>query len=116
MFIFISLGFLNTQETSKIIDQLVTTLSSDSTEVACEKECHILITDSTSVFQHMCPFLCHSWVYFIHFHYKEKTKYEYSGNYLKKDIVKKNVLDCIFSYTTFLLILITKINMILLLI
>ncbi|XP_052683985.1 uncharacterized protein LOC128164254 isoform X2 [Crassostrea angulata] len=53
-------SFLNTQETSKIIDQLVTTLSSDTTEVACEKECHILIADSTSVFQHMCPFLCHS--------------------------------------------------------
>ncbi|XP_062618569.1 uncharacterized protein LOC134280156 [Saccostrea cucullata] len=52
--------FLNTEETSKIIDQLVTTLGSDDSEIACEKECHVLITDSTSVFQHMCPFLCHS--------------------------------------------------------
>lgn len=57
---FLFLDFINTQETSNIIDQLVATLSSDSSEVACEKECHILITDSTSVFQHMCPFLCHS--------------------------------------------------------
>ncbi|XP_061179582.1 uncharacterized protein LOC133188223 [Saccostrea echinata] len=53
-------NFLNTEETSKIIDQLVTTLGSDDSELACEKECHVLITDSTSVFQHMCPFLCHS--------------------------------------------------------
>ncbi|XP_048754983.1 uncharacterized protein LOC125665983 [Ostrea edulis] len=53
-------SFLNTQETSNIIDQLVATLSSDETEVQCEKECHVLIRDSTSVFQHMCPFLCHS--------------------------------------------------------
>ncbi|XP_061180004.1 uncharacterized protein LOC133188551 [Saccostrea echinata] len=52
--------FLNTQETAHIVDQLVATLSSDETEVACEKECHVLIRDSTSVFQHMCPFLCHS--------------------------------------------------------
>ncbi|XP_022308690.1 uncharacterized protein LOC111114602 [Crassostrea virginica] len=53
-------NLLNTEESSKIIDQLVVTLSSDSSEAACETECHVLIRDSTSVFQHMCPFLCHS--------------------------------------------------------
>ncbi|XP_022309385.1 uncharacterized protein LOC111115092 isoform X2 [Crassostrea virginica] len=53
-------NFLNTNETSHIIDQLVATFGSHETEVQCERECHILIKNSESVFQHMCPFLCHS--------------------------------------------------------
>jgi hypothetical protein len=53
-------ALLNTGETGRLVDQLVKTLSSDETEAACETECHVLIRDSTSVFQHMCPFLCHS--------------------------------------------------------
>lgn len=53
-------NFINTEETAKIIDQLVATLGSHETEVQCEHQCHALIKDSTSVFQHMCPFICHT--------------------------------------------------------
>ncbi|XP_062618567.1 uncharacterized protein LOC134280155 [Saccostrea cucullata] len=53
-------NFLNTAETAHLVDQLVANLGTDENEAACEKECHVLIRDSTSVFQHMCPFLCHS--------------------------------------------------------
>uniref|UniRef100_A0A8W8MW25 Uncharacterized protein n=6 Tax=Magallana gigas TaxID=29159 RepID=A0A8W8MW25_MAGGI len=53
-------NFINTEETSKIIDQLVATLGADESEKTCEAHCHTLILSSTSVFQHMCPFLCHS--------------------------------------------------------
>ncbi|XP_022307242.1 uncharacterized protein LOC111113338 [Crassostrea virginica] len=53
-------NFLNTNETSRIIDQLVEHFGSHETEVQCEHQCHALIKDSDSVFQHMCPFLCHS--------------------------------------------------------
>uniref|UniRef100_A0A8W8MW35 Uncharacterized protein n=2 Tax=Magallana gigas TaxID=29159 RepID=A0A8W8MW35_MAGGI len=50
---------LNGQEARNIIDQLVTFLSSDTSEAKCESECHTLIANPQSTLQHLCPFMCH---------------------------------------------------------
>lgn len=57
MFFFLAL--LNGQEARNIIDQLVTFLSSDTSEAKCESECHTLIANPQSTLQHLCPFMCH---------------------------------------------------------
>lgn len=53
------LALLNGQEAKNIIDQLVTFLSSDTSEAKCESECHTLIANPQSTLQHLCPFMCH---------------------------------------------------------
>lgn len=59
----IRLAFLNSQEATHLIDQLVESLATNDNEAKCEQECHVLITNQDSVFQHLCPFMCHSYVF-----------------------------------------------------
>lgn len=61
---FLYLAFLNSQEATHLIDQLVETLTTNDNEAKCEQECHVLITNQDSVFQHLCPFMCHSYGFF----------------------------------------------------
>uniref|UniRef100_A0A8W8MS78 Uncharacterized protein n=1 Tax=Magallana gigas TaxID=29159 RepID=A0A8W8MS78_MAGGI len=58
-------AFLNNQEVTNIVDQLAVMLTSGTAYGACEKECHVLIRDQTSVVQHLCPFMCHSYVFIL---------------------------------------------------
>ncbi|KAL3831698.1 hypothetical protein ACJMK2_023419 [Sinanodonta woodiana] len=41
------------------LQTMVNVLGSDTTEGACEKECHTLLTDPSSLLHHSCGLICH---------------------------------------------------------